>query len=194
MKKLFQVVLSLSLVVFLLGIGSEDGKTIIQGGDEIIQLKRHFHSSGDFFGVAAVPAGETNIADDIITATLAPFQLDAADDAWSGWTQILGSTDTPNRAGNTYFDLHRLLVTDVEQLATAYFIQIGCDATAADALTNGNYTTVGYYNVSNVGSKVPIEVQMPRYTVTTKCWARTIAVGKNTGTIDFYFGIHEYVK
>ena len=75
---------------------------------------------------------------------------------------------------------------------TTYILQIGCDASGADVLTNGTHTEIMYYSGGAQVAGGPIEVQMPRYASATKCWARVMAHGQNTSTFDFYIGLHEY--
>ena len=157
------------------------------------EIEKHFHSDEDWFGLAAIPAAETHRADDITIATLAPFQIDAGNDDWGTWLQILGSSDTPNRTSMVKFDLHNIQVVDSETTNVHSFIQIGWGATGAAALTAMDYTTIPYLSPTNQAAETAIPVMMSRITAGTKVWARCLAVGANTMTLDFYFGIHEYV-
>ena len=155
------------------------------------EIERHLHSSGSWFGAAAVPSGETHVADRI-AGGIAPFQLDGGDDDWGAWVQILGSDDTPARTGQVYFDPHEVVVASTERAGT-YFIQMARGDSGAAGLAAGTYTEF-VFESDSVGQKAAgiIKVQTGRAPVGSKLWARTLCVGENTATIDFYFGIHEY--
>lgn len=162
-------------------------------GYKIHELESHFHNNEDWFGLAAVPSGETHRADDITDGSLAPFQLDAGNNAWGSWVQILGSADTPNRAGMLKFDLHKVQIVDTETTNVHAFIQFAFGETAAAALTAGNYTTIAYRTPTNQAAESAINFISKRSDAGTKVWARCLAVGTNTMTIDFYVGLHEYI-
>ena len=52
---------------------------------------------------------ENHVADRITDVTTS-FQADAGNLVWGSWLQVLGSNDTPVRAGKTMFDFHEILV------------------------------------------------------------------------------------
>jgi len=159
-------------------------------GYKITEVERHFHSYERWLGAAVTPSGETNIADPIGTSTSA-FQIDAENDDWGSWVQIIGSADTPVISGSTHFDLHRLLFTATERNAV-YFVQVGAGASGAAALSAGTYTEAVFLPSSNLVDSGPVDINIRRQTATTKVWARTYCPGQNTATIDFYVGLHEY--
>lgn len=159
---------------------------------KVEEIERHVHNWEDWFGQDGTPDAEVSVADDLTTGTLAVFQIDAGNDTWGAWVQILGSGDTPNRSGNVKFDLHRVLVVDAEANSNAAFIQISAGATAAAGVSAGTYTTVGYMTATGAVQEGPIDVMLKRIDAGTKVWARCMAIGQNTMTLDFYFGIHEY--
>ena len=119
------------------------------------------------------------------------FQLDAGNDDWGAWVQILGSDDTPAIAGNIKFDLHRIAVATAERNAT-YFIQVAFGTSGAAALAAGAYFASVFTPVGNQGDSGPVEIQNRRQAAGTKAWARTKCPGQNTATFDFYFEVHEY--
>lgn len=153
------------------------------------EIERHLHSAGSWFETAAVPDGETHVADRIGEGGGA-FQIDAGNDDWGSWVQVLGSSDTPARSTNTHFDPHQVIVEDVESAST-YFIQFGRGASGAAALTAGTYTEFVYAAANNKDSAI-IPVQTGRAPAGSKVWARCKCPGQNTATMDFYIGIHEY--
>jgi hypothetical protein len=155
------------------------------------EIEKHFHNSEDWFGVAGTPSA-THKADDITDGTLAAFQIDAGNDTWGTWLQILGTADTPNRTSMVKFDLHKIQIVDTEDAEKHYFIQIGAGASGAAALSAGTYTTLAYNSAASKESEAAINFMMPRVTAGTDVWARCFCVGTDTNTVDFYFGLHEY--
>ena len=154
------------------------------------EIEKHVHSSGSWFGEAATPTG-THFADRIGPA-IDPFQLDAGNETWGAWVQIFGPDDTPARAGQAYFDPHRMQIPDAEE-ETTYFIQFGRGASGAAALSAGTYTELVIGVDATKKFKGITDIQTGRAPVGSLLWGRCLAVGKNTATIDFYIGIHEYV-
>lgn len=181
---------SLGVNVTLLNNIKTDTEEIIEIGETV---EHHFHNTARYLGLAVSPSGTTHRADKV-GPSVTSFQLDAGNDDWSGWTQVVGSTDTPVQTGKLYFDFHKLLVTASERTAS-YFIQI-CFSTGAGTPTGEAtlYTTIGYQAIATNGRSSAIEFRSPVVPVGTKCWARTICIGQDTGTINFYIGIHEYVS
>lgn len=160
---------------------------------KVNEVEKHFHNHEDWFGAAGTPSGETHVADDITDGTLAAFQIDAGNDDWGAWVQILGSSDTPNRTSMAYFDIDRIQIVDSEAAAQECFIQFGFGATGAAALAAGTYTTLPYLTATNQSAEGSTDMKQARCVAGEKAWARTMAIGANTHTLDFYFGIHEYV-
>ena len=159
------------------------------------EIEKHFHNSEDWFGQHASPSGEVTIANDITTGPLSPFQIDAGTNTWGAWVQILGSGDTPPAARPTMvkFDLHKIGVVDSETNGIHCFIQIAYGASGAAALDAGAYTTISYTTVEAKATEAAVLFMMPRVTAGTKVWARIMALGAETMTLDFYFGLHGYV-
>ena len=159
---------------------------------KVEEIERHFHGYEKWFGVAAAPAGETNIADRM-AGGIASFQLVAGADTWGNWVQILGSSDTPVLAGNAKFDLHRIMVTTTNS-TNPYIIQVvsGESAGIAASLTAETFTEFGYISASNNNDSGIVDIMEHRKNVGTKMWARTCCIGGNATTINFYIGLHEY--
>lgn len=156
----------------------------------IAEIERHFHHWERWFGLAVTPVAESHRADRLGVG-VAAFQIDAGNNTWGSWVQVLGSSDTPATATRVKYDFHRLEITGAEHNAP-YFVQIAFGATAADALTAGTYSEVVYVPLSGVQDTGPLNIGTRRQAVTTKAWARCLCPGQNTGTLDFYIGLHEY--
>ena len=155
---------------------------------EIIDV--HAHHWEIRCGLAASPSGETHRADEV-GAGIQAFVPDAGNATWGSWVQVLGSSDTPFRAGKTYFDLHQIAITAAERTAI-YFIQIGCGTSGAQALTDKTYSSLIFNPGSVAGRSIAIPFGMPRCSSGTKVWIRTLCLGQNTATLNVYIGLHEY--
>lgn len=158
----------------------------------IAKINGHLHNQERWLCKAIASSGETHVADSINTASAA-FQIDGGIDTWGAWTQIIGSSDTPVQAGRVKFDLHRLLVTAWERNDCIYKIQIAFGATAETAFAAGDYTDIPLITLTGVANMAPLDLMTIGVNSGTKVWARCWAVGQNTGTIDFYAGLHEYI-
>ena len=156
---------------------------------EILETERHLHSYERWFETAAVPDAEDHVADRIGSGS-GVFQIDAGNDTWGDWLQILGSSDTPAQAGRVYFDPHSFIVEDTERAST-YFIQMTRGASGDAGFAAGQYTEF-VYGASVQKDTGIIDVHTGRAPVGVKLWIRCVCPGQNTGTLDFYFGIHEY--
>ena len=159
-------------------------------GYRVGEIERHLHSYESWFGAAVAPSGETHVADRIGTTQTA-FQADAGNDTWGSWVQVLGSSDTPARTDQVKYDLHRFEFVTAERTGT-HFIQVAFGDSGAAAFTAGDYSE--FVIVEPIGQALPgpIQVQDRRKDVGTKAWVRIFVPGQNTGTLDFYIGLHEY--
>jgi hypothetical protein len=154
------------------------------------EIERHLHSYERWMELAGTPAAETHRADRAGTGA-GIFQIDAGDNDWGAWLQILGSADTPITTGNVKFDVHRILVTATER-SSIYVMQIAFAETAAAALTAGTYIEIPFAPASALVDAGPIEINCRRIAVGTKAWARCICPGQATATLNFLVGLHEY--
>ena len=160
---------------------------------KVHEIERHLHSWERWFGAAAVPIGETHVADRI-NETSAPFQIDGGNDTWGAWVQILGSTDLPVVAGRVKYDPHKIVFTDSEKSGKIHKLQIAFGDSGAIALAAMDYTELVFFtSLAFPGEALPVRLQTRRQNNATKVWARAWVVGENTGTVDFFYGLHEYV-
>lgn len=154
------------------------------------EIERHLHSYERWLETAASASGETHVADRIGDGNGA-FVLDAGNDDWGAWVQVLGSSDTPVMAGNVKFDLHRIEVSATER-NEIYFVQIALSDSGAAALATDDYTEIVFKPASNQIDSGPVMVQTRRKDVGTKVWARCKCPGQNTATMNLFIGLHEY--
>lgn len=160
---------------------------------KVHEIETHAHHYDKLVGLAASPSGETNRADRI-TDNVAAFQIDAGNNTWGSWVQILGSADTPVQAGMAYFDFDNILVIDHERNSAAYFIQFveGESAGIAAKLVSEDFTETGLQTGGGSSEVGPVIVNGRRIAAGEKVWARALCPGQDTATIDFYIGFHEY--
>ncbi|MCK5015642.1 MAG: hypothetical protein KAS32_01105 [Candidatus Peribacteraceae bacterium] len=155
---------------------------------KVHEIEKHLHNWERWIGLAAVPVGETHRFD---IDSMTPFQMDAGNDTWGAWLQIVGSTDFPITAGMAYRDAHRILITDIERDIAITRIQIAGGEDADVAVAAGNYTEFMTTPLKN-SAQLPITIMTGRALSATKGWIRCWVNGQNTGTVDFFLGVHEY--
>lgn len=156
----------------------------------IIEIHDTLHSWERWFQPTKQPDPETHVASPI-GAGIGDFQMDAGNNDWGTWIQLLGSTDTPVTVGGEYYEMHRLTVQSTEH-DEPYFIQVGFGASGAQSLIDGTYTEVVFTPATNQVDSGPVELHVKRVAAGVKAWARCMCPGQNTALIDFYFGLHEY--
>jgi hypothetical protein len=157
---------------------------------EVDEVETHLHSYESVFGVAATPSGETHVADRLVDTT-GPFVIDAGNDDWGSWVQVLGSDDTPSRTGMVYYDLNEFDFVAAERDET-YYIQIGFGDSGADALANDDLSEKVVKPQSNLVDAGNKNIQCVRQAAGTKAWIRCKCPGQNTATLSLYIGLHEY--
>jgi len=88
-------------------------------------------------------------------------------------------------------DAHRILITDVERDKQITRIQITGGEDADVSLAAGNYTEF-MITPQKDAKQTPVDFMTGRADSAVKGWARCWVNGQNTGTVDFFIGIHEY--
>jgi len=161
---------------------------------EVYEIDHHIHNMEKWVGLAAVPALETHRAD-LMNGSIQPFQLIAGNNDFGAWVQILGSDDTPIIAGMTKADGHRFMVTSTNS-TSPYIIQAvpGESADIAAKISAKQFTMFPYVAATNQNDSGISDILSGRIDSGTKAWWRVACVGQNATTLDFYLGIHEYLK
>jgi hypothetical protein len=186
-----------------LALGASVPALARKGAKEAWEAEHHVHNGERWFGAAAAPSGETHIADRIgagaAGSEAGPLVLDAGNDDWGTWTQILGSSDTPTDGGAaTYYDPHRIRIAGTEHDNQRYMIQVAQqeDAPDDDPGSSDTYTEFEVHVADPAPAtqpeELPFDVLAYRAAAGTKMWARVRAPNQNTSTISFYLGLHEY--
>lgn len=166
--------------------------TVDSIGYRVAEIERHLHSGARWFESATDASLPTHAAARMGTTGAGgrAFRLDGGDNTWGEWVQILGSADTPVKAGRAYFDPHQLIIEGTENAST-YVIQIARGASGAAGLAADTYTETVYCATGQKDAGV-IMLQTGRAPAGSLLWARCVSLGDNTGWIDIYFGLHEY--
>lgn len=160
----------------------------------VAEIERHLHHGERWFELAGTPTASHKAVRIGDSDGAGAFQIDGGDSSvtptWGDWVEILGSGDTPIEAGMAYFDPGYVQIEDVQESVT-YYVQIGFGASGAAALSAGQYTEI-VYTADTTKFVGQIDAHSLRVPAGTQVWARCLCVGTNTGTMDFYIGIHEY--
>lgn len=146
-----------------------------------VLLDEHRHNIQRWFGAKA-GANETDAIDDVLT----PLQVDSGDNTWGTALCIVGSGDTPIDTGMIHFHLSTILIVDRERV-TPYKIRMAWGDSYAEGISAGHYTEKMLFPADEAND---IEILLPRLDVGTKVFASCWNAG-NTGTLDFFVGIHE---
>jgi len=158
---------------------------------ETYETEHHLHNRERWFGKLGVQTG-TDWGEE---ASLAPYRAISGNGVFGADPNdealVLGTDDTPAIAGMTRFDAHRLLITAASNATDWVLRVIYGTGTMADAESAGQYSDV---MVQEARKGAPIEIIMTRGTCgSTKVWVRA-KNATNNATIDFFIGIHEYVR
>lgn len=172
-----------------------DGLTGVENSLAFIveTTEKHLHNREKWFGPAASADAELHVADRITTVQTS-FQADAGDNDWGSWLQVLGSSDTPVRAGMNRFDFHKVIIVSHEHNTTEYDLQIACGESAglAAKLSSEEFTEFPVVTGGGNSETGPTSFKHIPNDSGEKVWIRIRANGRNTGTLDFKIGIHEY--
>jgi len=156
------------------------------------EIEKHLHSREHWFGRHSSVSAGVNEGENL---SVIPFDsTSGADGVFGAWIPILGTSDTPFLATYAKFDLHRIIISDVDSGANKlpHIIQIVWDDTAAaDGYTDLTYTAFITLPERD-GKAAPVDIQCPRITAGLKVWARHAVIGAATQGMGFYFGLHEY--
>lgn len=163
-------------------------------GYKVDTIEKHLHNNEKWFGLAGTPDAELHRADRI-TLLPSPFRADAGDDDWGSWLQVLGSNDTPVKSGMLKFDFHKVLIHGHERNTNMYVMQMasGESADLAAKLVSEDFTELTLVTGGGTSEVGAIDFKDIRCDAGDKVWARIWADGQNTGWLDFYIGIHEYI-
>ena len=167
---------------------------------KVHEMEKHIHNREFWFGEHETRSLENDCGQ---INTMAPFQTDAGDgtqgDYILGWGNpvcVIGWNDLPVTSDGVKFDLHRIVVVDVQATAdlVLHKVQIVYGrGTFAEALAAQQYTDLPPFIPLRGASFTIMDFMMPRrYCGGDKVWVRHCVDGVDTATMDFFIGFHEY--
>lgn len=137
----------------------------------------------------AISATATHFMDALGTTGSADqtFQIDAGDNTWGSWVQLVGEDDWPANSKYGIFDRIGLAATE---RAAPYFFQVAWGATGDAGVTAVNYSTETIFPAAITGEAQPVIFQTNPIPYGSKVWARCLCPQNNTATMNFYLGGH----
>lgn len=165
----------------------------IKAEQEAFAAEHHNHNMEVWVGRHATQAGNNWALPD----TLGGFRATAGTAmAWGDTGKIIGSADTPFRAGNKKFDLHRAFLTQTSS-DSLYAARIIFGTTNASAAVAAKQYTVFYFKSDSANPQtsagVPFDLVMMQVDDGTKVWMQIKCVA-NSATARLFFGYHEYPR
>ena len=161
---------------------------------QVNEIENHFHSHERWLGMSGDQSGN-NWGSNVLTPFVAisgadDYGADADDEA-----KVLGTDDTPVLAGMVKYDLHRILILDVDH-DTPYKLRVlHGTGTMAAAISAGDFTEIMVlFDATNptMSAGKPVEVRNHRLTCgIDKVWVQAWNASNNSN-IDFLIGLHEY--
>jgi hypothetical protein len=125
-----------------------------------------------------------------------PFAATSGNNTWGAAIPIVGTADNAGVTGlSTEFDVHELLVTDLDDDTTPWKIRlIYGTGTSADAITAGQWTERMVQTNAVPGNRAggtPVSFKMIVLDVGTKVWAQSWN-DTNGEVASFFIGAHGY--
>jgi hypothetical protein len=161
----------------------------VQSVYEAAIVEDHFHNYEVVWGAAAAPTG-THFGD---VESLNAYHAISGNNAFGAECNVIGTADTPVRAGKVFFDTRRISIKDVSN-ATPFIVRVIWGTpiqTAAQAeLAMQRTDTVVHQPTAN-GQNKPQDVWNVRVPVGSQIWVK-IKNATNLATMDFFMMSHEY--
>ena len=154
---------------------------------DVVEILGESNASEFWFGSDPSPIGEASIA---TQSSMTAFQINAGNDDYGDWVQIIGSDDTPIMSNTDDFHVHDYIVTDWQRNNKLHKIQVSFSDTGDGGIAVGAYTESLWYSPAVTGISTPVEIGSSKFANGTKVWARVWIDGQVSGTFDFLFGLH----
>nr|AKH47534.1 hypothetical protein [uncultured marine virus] len=169
------------------------------------EVEKHFHSPEFTIGEPETRNAEIDCFSE---ASVKPFKIDAGDGtAGAGsqqWTEaygtplcVIGTGYTSFYGSNVKFDAGTIQIHTVQSTIDKVIQRVQIiwgTGTVGDAITAKQFTSKTLDADDGGGKNAPIDFKMPRGVIgTTKVWVRLWVDNVNTGTMDFFITLHEYI-
>jgi len=167
------------IVEAFIDVGVSIGEDLDDMEAEIEEVERHFHNKEVWYGVGGS------------ATSLTPYTLTSAAGAFGIWVELLTAAQTPFRTGMGYFDAHRVLINDADNI-NPWRIQLAWGASGDAAILDDHYTefVVQAQVLANQTFSGPVDVLMPKIGTGQGLYARCHNAA--AGDIKIFVGIHEY--
>jgi len=161
-----------------------DGPVKDSLGYRIEEIEKHIHNREIWYG-----AGTANGTGVSTSITAWVMTASPTANVYGAFVQLgtgtIASTDFP---GTTYFDMHAVFVTDVNDLDATYMVQLWC------GLTTENASMITEFPFRAAGSATESqrqEIRTTRVPINHKTWAR-IKCSSGGKTLSMLLGLHMY--
>lgn len=165
------------------------GQGAVPMAAEAAVVDDHFHNYENVFGVAAVPTA-THFGD---IESLTSYHLISGANVFGAAVGLIGTADTPVRAGKVLFDPRRVSITDTSN-ANPYILRIiwGMPTqTPAQAVAAKQYTDQVVQQQTANGQNKPQDIWMVRIPIGYQVWGE-VKSATNLATVDILIMMHEY--
>jgi len=161
---------------------------------EVFEIDGHIHNRERWCGISADQSGN----DWCLPDSLNPFVVASGNGDFGTAIKVIGTDNTPLITGDTKFDPHMILITDLEN-ATPWIVRvIYGTGTSGDAVTAGQYTE---FMLAAANAGPPVRpggvargILMPRLDAgTDKVWV-SVKNATNLDEMEFFVGTHGYVR
>lgn len=157
--------------------------------EEVTEIDDHIHNDELWWGATAAP-NQDNAIDANVNR---PYVLVSGNNAWGAAVSIVGRLDNPVKPWQTSYDLHRIIVADVDnatmwRIRFLYGNESFLEALNAERWTETMYIATGV-GVNRVAS--PADLRMRPIPVGWKVWAQCWNA-TDIAEIDIFVGAHGY--
>ena len=175
-----------------------DRRYIFKNGESVIDvaeiIEEHLHSSEVWFGASPGGVGPG------LQTSLTPFRVTSAAVAntFGAAIVVLDGSETPVRAGMTFFDPHRLQIINIQNNAKTYRLRVASNRLGhtswAAAVAAGVYTDICFKIDTTTRDASPFNMQAPRQRAHAIVWAAVATLDAVAQWVDVLFAIHEYAE
>ena len=155
------------------------------------EIEHHIHGKERWWGALAAP-DETNAIEANVTR---PYVVISGNDDWGVAIPVVGTDDMPAEPGDMYYDVHRLLISDLDDDTSPWRLRfIWGLGTSGDAITAGDWSEIMLQANAVPGNRaggLPANKQMPRMNTGSKMWGQCWNDTLNE-ELSFFIGVHGY--
>ena len=159
--------------------------------EDVVETDQHFHNTERWWGAVQAP-DETNAIDANVNSD---FVAASGANTWGAAIPILGTADDPTPNGQTTFDAHRVLFTDLDGDTSLWRFRIIYGyGTSGDAITADQWTEIPVITNAIPGNRAggtASNIKMFPLPVGIKLWAQAWN-DTDEEELSFQWGCHGY--